>query len=134
MYPAWSVGYILDAVSQLSSLSHSSTYQYMINNITLQNQNVLVTLKLNLQSKQRSAKSLSPDTFKETGSTFRGISIIWMVNWAVNKLERHEKMLHPERLLSILRNNITCHVLSYVMHFDVTHIHKGCKAENWQHR
>jgi len=40
-----------------------------------------VTVKLNLESKERSAKPLTPDTFKETGSTFRGISIVWMVSY-----------------------------------------------------
>lgn len=45
-----------------------------------------MTVKWSLKSREREGKSLDPDTFKEAGSTFRGISIIWMVSyWAVNE-------------------------------------------------
>lgn len=66
------------------SLFCSSNYQYMTNKVMLQNWYILVTV--NLQSKERSAKSLTADTFKETGSTFRGISVICVViYWALNE-------------------------------------------------
>lgn len=68
-----------------------------------------MTVNLILQFKDRSAKCLTPDTFKEIGSAFRGISIVQMVSYSVvNKTIETQENITSKKVSQSPQEHVMC--------------------------